>query len=339
MSQQKLILPRLFIVSPCYNEEEVLPETISRLTAILKHLVRDNLIKSNSGMLFVDDGSRDNTWSIIHQYNKSNPFVCGLKLARNAGHQNALLAGLMAAKEEADIVISIDADLQDDLDVIRQFILEYSKGYDIVYGVRKSRETDTIFKRTTALAFYRLMEKMGVNVVYNHADYRLLSKRVLDNLDRFEEVNLFLRGLIPLIGYKSTNVFYDRQERFAGESKYPLKKMLSFAFEGITSFSVKPIRFITTIGFALSVLSVVMASYALVQKLIGNVISGWASIMISIWFIGGIQLISLGLIGEYVGKIYKETKRRPRYIVDERLSSFSSINGEEIKNRELVYHK
>ncbi|MCV9949751.1 glycosyltransferase family 2 protein [Paenibacillus sp. BT-177] len=329
--------PVLTLVIPCYNEEEVLPETISRLTVILEELAESELISKHSKMLFVDDGSRDQTWDIIASYNLKNPFVSGLKLAKNAGHQNALLSGLMEAKETSDCVISVDADLQDDLNAIREFIIKFKEGYDIVYGVRKSRTTDTFFKRSTAQGFYRVMSKMGVNIVYNHADYRLMSKRVLQELSNFKEVNLFLRGLVPLIGYKSTEVYYDRHERFAGESKYPLKKMLAFAFDGITSFSVTPIRLISAVGFGMFGISLLIAAYTLISKFLGTTVWGWSSLMLSIWFIGGLQLVALGLIGEYIGKIYKEVKQRPKYIIETILDSQSTLNTENTKkvnNRE-----
>lgn len=327
--------PILALVIPCYNEEEVLPETIKRLTTTFDDLIEKNKIAYESKMLFVDDGSRDRTWEIIEENNKTNTFVHGLKLAKNAGHQNALLAGLNHAKEFSDCIISVDADLQDDLNVIEEFIEKFKHGYDVVYGVRKSRATDTFFKRSTAQGFYRLMNSMGVNVVYNHADYRLMSKRVLHHLSEFREVNLFLRGLIPLIGFKSTEVYYDRNERFAGESKYPLKKMLAFAFDGITSFSVTPIRLISGIGFLMFLFSFVIAIYILVNKFIGNTTSGWSSLMISIWFIGGLQLVALGLIGEYIGKIYKEVKARPKYIIEKNTVHLSQKN-KQTEARELV---
>lgn len=323
--------PVLTLVIPCYNEEEVLPETISRLTVILEELAESQLISKHSKMLFVDDGSRDKTWDIIASYNLKNPFVSGLKLAKNAGHQNALLSGLMEAKETSDCVISVDADLQDDLNAIREFIIKFKEGYDIVYGVRKSRTTDTFFKRSTAQGFYRVMSKMGVNIVYNHADYRLMSKRVLQELSNFKEVNLFLRGLVPLIGYKSTEVYYDRHERFAGESKYPLKKMLAFAFDGITSFSITPIRLISAVGFAMFGISLLITVYTIISKLLGTTVWGWSSLMLSIWFIGGLQLVALGLIGEYIGKIYKEVKQRPKYIIETLLDSQSTLDTENTK--------
>jgi polyisoprenyl-phosphate glycosyltransferase len=311
--------PILGIVVPCYNEEEVLPETTKRLTAVIQDLIQRNLISKDSYILYVDDGSKDKTWELIQLLFSDNPFVSGLKLAQNAGHQKALLAGLMKAKETADCVISIDADLQDDLDVIAEFIDRFHKGYDVVYGVRNDRTSDTFFKRTTAQGYYKIMRLMGVNLVYNHADYRLMSKNVLNKLSTFKEYNLFLRGIIPLIGFKSTQVYYERHERFAGESKYPLRKMLAFAFDGITSFSVTPIRFVTYVGLSFSIISLLVGGYALVSKFFGATISGWTSLILSVWFIGGIQLMSIGLIGEYIGRIYKETKQRPKYIVEEHL--------------------
>jgi glycosyltransferase involved in cell wall biosynthesis len=313
--------PILHIVVPCYNEEEVLAETIKRLSLVLDHLIQERLISSNSVLLFVDDGSRDRTWELIEQYHLDNAYVTGLKLARNVGHQNALLAGLMTAKEQADCVISIDADLQDDLAVIHTFVVKFLEGAEIVYGIRQNRESDTFFKRSTALGFYRLMAKLGANIEYNHADFRLMSKRALDQLERFKEVNLFLRGIVPLIGFRTAKVYYDRSERFAGQSKYPLKKMIGFALDGITSLSVTPIRFVTLAGFLLFVVSLLAGVYAVVSKLSGNTVSGWASLMVSVWFIGGIQLVSMGLIGEYIGKIYKEVKSRPLYIVEKKLAA------------------
>ncbi|WP_438434609.1 glycosyltransferase family 2 protein [Gorillibacterium sp. sgz500922] len=308
--------PVLSLVIPCYNEEEVLPESINQLTLVTNKLIKKGKISPKSKLLFVNDGSRDRTWEIIEEAAQQNPLVRGLKLSRNVGHQNALLAGLNEARNYSDCVISVDADLQDDLSIIEEFIDKYDEGFDIVYGVRRSRTTDTFFKRSTAQGFYRLMNVMGVNVVYNHADYRLMSKRTLEHLNEYKEVNLFLRGLVPLIGFKSTNVYYDRHERFAGESKYPLKKMLAFAFDGITSFSVTPIRLITSVGFVLFAFSVLIGLYTIFSKIMGNTTTGWSSLMLSIWFIGGIQLVALGLIGEYIGKIYKEVKARPKYIVE-----------------------
>lgn len=311
-----MMTPVLTIVVPCFNEEEVLPETFSQLTYLIKRLTNIKLISENSRILFVDDGSRDDTWSMIYKESLHNEYVKGLKLARNVGHQNALLAGLFTARDYSDCVVSIDADLQDDIHVIQEFVEKYNEGYEIVYGVRNKRDTDTFFKRHTAQGFYKLMRKMGVNLIYNHADYRLMSKRALYELERFGEVNLFLRGIVPLIGFQSTSVYYDRKERAAGVSKYPLKKMLAFAFDGITSFSVTPIRFVLILGFLSFFISLLFGAYFIRLKILGNTVSGWTSIIASIWLIGGLQLIAIGLIGEYVGKVYKETKQRPRYIVD-----------------------
>ncbi|RTE09877.1 glycosyltransferase family 2 protein [Paenibacillus whitsoniae] len=311
--------PILTIVVPCYNEEEVLPETVFRLSAILDGMIAEALISADSTMLLVDDGSKDATWQLIDRFHEANTFVTGLKLARNAGHQSALLAGLMQAKAYSDCVVSIDADLQDDTDVIREFVVKYREGYDIVYGVRQDRSSDTLFKRATAQGFYKLMTSLGVKIHYNHADFRLMSKRTLDEMERFQEVNLFLRGIVPLLGFPSTQVYYDRKERFAGESKYPLRKMLAFAFDGITSFSVTPIRFVTVLGFLLFALSVVAAIYALIGKIVGANVTGWTSLILSVWFIGGVQLLALGLIGEYIGKIYKEVKHRPKFVIEKRL--------------------
>ncbi|MDD9266475.1 glycosyltransferase family 2 protein [Paenibacillus sp. GCM10023248] len=312
--------PILTIVVPCYNEEEVLPETVFRLSGVLDALIADQLVASTSTMLFVDDGSKDATWSLIERFHAANSFVTGLKLARNAGHQSALLAGLLHAKAYSDCVVSIDADLQDDTDAIREFIVKYREGYDIVYGIRQDRSADTWFKRATAQGFYRFMTSLGVKIHYNHADFRLMSKRTLDNLEKFKEVNLFLRGMVPLVGFPSTQVYYDRKERFAGESKYPLRKMLAFAFDGITSFSVTPIRFVTLMGFLLFLLSVLAGIYAIVGKLLGATVTGWTSLILSVWFIGGVQLLALGLIGEYIGKIYKEVKQRPLFVVEKALN-------------------
>jgi glycosyltransferase involved in cell wall biosynthesis len=308
--------PVLTVVVPCYNEEDILPETISQLQQLLKELINDGLVSIKSKILFVDDGSKDRTWEIIYKEGLNNELVRGLKLARNVGHQNALLAGLFTAKEHSDCVVSIDADLQDDIGVIREFIMKFHDGFEIVYGVRKGRDTDTLFKRSTAQGFYKVMKKLGVDLVYNHADFRLMSKRAVQELDRFNEVNLFLRGIVPLLGFRSDVVYYDRLERKAGETKYPLKKMLAFAFDGITSFSVSPIRFVLIIGFVSFFMSLLFGGYFLTLKFLGNTETGWTSLITSIWLIGGLQLIAIGLIGEYVGKIYKETKQRPKYIVD-----------------------
>jgi len=308
--------PILTIVVPCYNEEEVLPNTLQQLSTFLTELISNKEISKESKLLFVDDGSKDRTWSIIYKESLNNTIIKGLKLSRNVGHQNALLAGLFRAKLRSDCVISIDADLQDDIDVIKGFLDKFKEGFDIVYGVRKERKTDTFFKRYTAQSFYRLMKTMGVQLVYNHADFRLMSKRAIEELEQFDEINLFLRGIVPLIGFQATEIYYDRKERQAGETKYPFKKMLSFAIDGITSFSVTPIRFVSLVGFTSFFVSLLFGGYFLTLKFTGNTTTGWTSLITSIWLIGGLQLIAIGLIGEYIGKIYKESKRRPRYIVD-----------------------
>ena len=309
----------LYLVIPCYNEEAVLHETGNRLLEKITTMMKDNIISTESKILFVNDGSKDKTWEIITELHNQNNIFSGVNLSRNKGHQNALLAGLMTAKEYADITISLDADLQDDIEVIDKFVEQYYKGSDVVYGVRSSRQTDTFFKRTTALAFYKFMNVLGVDVMYNHADYRLMSKRAVQGLSEFKEVNLFLRGIVPLIGYRYSVVEYERHERFAGESKYPLKKMLAFAWDGITSFSIKPIRIITGLGFTIFALSLIALIYSLIVKIFKQPISGWTSLTLSIWMIGGIQLLSLGVIGEYIGKIYNETKARPRFIIADKL--------------------
>ena len=309
----------LYLVIPCYNEEEVLYETASQLLALTDSMIRENLISPDSRIAFVDDGSKDKTWQIIEELSERHVWVTGIKLAKNAGHQNALLAGMMTVRERADMIVSADADLQDDISIIRDFVIQYNNGNDVVYGVRSSRDTDSFFKRNTALLFYKMMRALGVDIVYNHADYRLMSRRAVDALSEFNEVNLFLRGLVPLVGFPSATVSYERKERFAGTSKYPLKKMLKFAFEGITSFSIKPIRLITGTGAMISFFSILAAVYALISKIAGVTVPGWTSLMLSIWFIGGVQLLSLGLIGEYVGKVYQEAKHRPRYIIEKTL--------------------
>ncbi len=306
----------LYVVVPCYNEEEVLNETSRQMLELFDKMKRAELINNKSRIVFVDDGSKDRTWSIIDTLSREHTEIAGIKLAHNAGHQNALYGGLMTVKDQCDCAISIDADLQDDISVIPEMVRKFRDGCDVVYGVRNRRDTDTFFKRTTAVMFYKLMNLMGVKIVFNHADYRLMSRRALDALSEFEERNMFLRGMVPLVGYRSDCVYYDRNERFAGESKYPLKKMLSFAFDGITSFSISPIRMISAFGAIVCVIAVIMAVYALVEKLLGNTGAGWASLMMSIWFIGGVQLLSVGLIGEYIGKLYKEVKRRPRFIIE-----------------------
>lgn len=311
-----MIDPVLTIVVPCYNEEEVLPETISVLKNELKQLIDINEISNDSKVLFVDDGSRDRTWSIIYKDSLESKMIHGLKLARNVGHQNALLAGMITASKTSDCIITIDADLQDDVGVIKDFIRNYKDGFDIVYGVREKRDTDKLFKKATAVGFYKMIQKLGVHLVYNHADFRLMSKRAVEELEKFEEVNLFLRGIVPLIGFPSTSVYYDRKERFAGDTKYPLKRMLSFAFEGITSFSVTPIRFVMLIGILFFFTSLLFGTYFITLKFLGETQTGWTSLITSIWLIGGLQLIAIGLIGEYIGKVYKESKRRPRYSID-----------------------
>lgn len=309
----------LGIVLPCYNEEEVILETSKRLTTLLKQLIQSNKVKNDSKIYFIDDGSKDKTWQIIESLVNDNNFVSGIKLSRNQGHQNALLAGLHTA--DGDALISIDADLQDDVTVIEDMVDEYAKGNIIVYGVRRQRTTDTFFKRWTALLFYKLMLSMGVDIEYNHADYRLMGRQAIDNLKEYGEVNLFLRGIVPLIGFQSTSVFYDRSERYAGESKYTLGKMLAFAWNGITSFSVVPLRLITTLGFITLFLTLTMSLWVVgVRFITGEAIPGWASTVLPIYFLGGIQIFSIGIIGEYLGKVYSETKSRPRYIIEKILT-------------------
>ena len=309
----------LYLVIPCYNEEEVLPETSKRLTAKLGAMIEMGLISQDSKIVFVNDGSKDHTWQLIRQYHEENPMIQGINLSRNKGHQSALLAGLMTVKEYCDMAISMDADLQDDVDAIEQFVEKYYEGCEVVYGVRSERKTDSFFKRASAQSFYKLMLHMGVEIVYNHADYRLMSRRALDEMEGFKEVNLFLRGIVPLIGFQSGVVTYERHERFAGESKYPLKKMLNFAFDGITSFSVKPIRMVTTLGIIIFAISILMLIYFLITWCIGWTVPGWTSIVVSVWAIGGLQLLAIGIIGEYIGKIYMETKARPKFIGQEYL--------------------
>ena len=313
----------LYVVIPCYKEEEVLPETSKRMKEKMNTLISKGKISEKSRVMFVNDGSTDRTWEIIRDLHSKDKLFSGVNLSRNRGHQNALLAGLMTAKNYADMVISMDADLQDDINAIDEMVDKYYEGCDVVYGVRSSRAKDTFFKKFTAEGFYKIMKAMGGDIVFNHADYRLMSKRALEGLAEFKEVNLFLRGIVPEIGYKSGIVEYERAERFAGESKYPLKKMLSFAFDGITSFSIKPIRFIMDLGFLISFVSVIALIWSICVKIWGSSEAGWASIMASIWLIGGIELLSIGVIGEYVGKMYKETKHRPRFIIE------SVLNNEE----------
>ncbi len=313
--------PTVYLVIPCYNEEEVLPETVHRLTDKLEAMREAGLANGHSRMLLVDDGSKDKTWELITRFNQENPYVEGVKLAHNRGHQNALLCGLMTAMPRCDCAISLDADLQDDVDALDQFVQKYKEGCDVVYGVRNKRDTDTWFKRTTAEGFYKVMKLLGVDVVFNHADYRLMSRRALEGLSEYREVNLFLRGMVPLIGYRSDYVYYDRHERFAGESKYPLKKMIALALDGISSFSVKPLKLISNFGVIVSVLSVFGLLYALVSYFAGWAVSGWTAIVCSIWLLGGLQMLCLGVVGGYIGKIYNEVKARPRYRVEEYLQN------------------
>ncbi|MDD7402511.1 MAG: glycosyltransferase family 2 protein [Butyribacter sp.] len=306
----------VWLVIPCYNEQEVLPETSRQLKKIMQHLMQQEKISKDSRIAFVNDGSKDATWQMISQLHDEDSLFVGINLAHNRGHQNALFAGLMVAKEHADAAISLDADLQDDVAAIEQFVDKFNAGKDIVYGVRSTRKTDTRFKRSTAHLFYKFMNFMGADTLEDHADYRLMSKRALEALSEYEEVNLFLRGLVPLIGFETDVVYYERHERFAGESKYPLKKMLSFAVEGITSFSIKPIRMITVLGFFLFSISILLLIYFFITWLVGYTVAGWTTIVISVWGIGGLQLLALGVIGEYIGKTYLEVKHRPRYTIE-----------------------
>ena len=309
----------LYIVIPCYNEEAVIRETAKQVAVKMQQLYEKELISEKSKVLFVDDGSKDMTWPMIEALHAENPMYTGVKLSRNKGHQNALVAGLSTAVKYADMIVSMDADLQDDINAIDGFVQKYYEGCEVVYGVRSARKKDTFFKKFTAQAFYKLMLAMGVDIVYNHADYRLMSKRAVEEMLKFKEVNLFLRGIVPLVGFKSDSVYYERAERFAGESKYPLKKMLSFAVDGITSFSIKPIRMITTLGFLIFVVSLCMLVYSFVRHFTGHTSIGWSSMFVSIWAIGGLQILSIGIIGEYIGKIYMETKERPKFIIEKEL--------------------
>ena len=310
--------PVLYIVIPCYNEQEVLPITAPQFLAKIHQLIAAGKISESSRILFVNDGSRDRTWEIIRELAASDEHYIGISQSRNRGHQNAVLAGLMEAKDRCDITISIDCDGQDDINAMDAMVDEYLSGSEVVYGVRESRETDTFFKRTTAQGFYRFLSAMGAEVVYNHADYRLISARVLKEFAHFEEVNLFLRGLVPLVGFKSSSVYYKRAERLAGESHYPLRKMIALAVDGITSLSVKPLHLITGFGVFVAILSFIGVLWALISALCGSTVAGWASTTCIVCFVSGVQLICLGILGEYVGKIYMEVKRRPRYIISER---------------------
>lgn len=323
--------PILYMVIPCYNEEKVLPITAPLFLEKLNFLIGENKISQKSRILFINDGSRDATWDIIDKLSQEDTHYCGIAQSRNRGHQNAVLAGLMEAKQYCDITISIDCDGQDDINAMDKMVDEYLNGYDIVYGVRSSRDTDTFFKRFTAQSFYKILSSMGVETVYNHADYRLVSKRVLEAFADFKEVNLFLRGMFPLVGFKSTQVYYERHERIAGESHYPLSKMLGLAFDGITSLSVKPIHTVIGFGMIVSLLSFCMIIYVLVSFFIGSAVQGWASTCAIICFVSGVQLICLGVIGEYVGKIYMETKARPRYIISERTENLKEIERDKEK--------
>ena len=319
---------KLYIVIPCYNEEKVLPITAPQFLAKIESLVKKGLISDDSRIMFVNDGSKDKTWDIINSLAKSDEHYIGISQSRNRGHQNAVLAGLMEAKDHCDITISIDCDGQDDINAMDQMVAAYLDGCEVVYGVRSKRDTDTFFKRFTAEGFYKLMNWMGAEVVFNHADYRLISSRVLHELANYKEVNIFLRGMVPLVGFKSTSVYYERHERIAGESHYPLKKMVALAFDGITSLSVKPIRMITGLGAFFAIISFIGVIWAVIMSILGNTVSGWASTVCIVCFMGGIQLLCLGVIGEYIGKIYLETKARPRYIISERTYEAENIKDE-----------
>lgn len=312
-------MEKLYVVIPCYNEEEVLEETRRRLKEKLSSLINNKKISKESKVIFVNDGSKDKTWDLICSFHENDRLFGGINLSRNRGHQNALVAGLLTVRDDADIVISMDADLQDDINAIDSMLEKRKDGCEVVYGVRSSRKKDSFFKRFTAQAFYKFMSIMGVDVIYNHADYRLTSKRVLNEFANYKEVNLFLRGIFPLVGFKSDVVYYERAERFAGVSKYPLKKMLNFAWDGITSFSVKPIRFILNLGIFILILSICMIFNSIIRKIAGNTVDGWTFIVSSLWLLGGVEMLSIGIIGEYIGKIYSETKARPRYIVQDYL--------------------
>ena len=311
-------MKKLAIVIPCYNEEEVFSEISKQITNKLNVLIEMKLIATESFVCFVDDGSRDKTWSLIDQLSKEDPRVRGIKLSNNRGHQNALVAGLVSCEPHCDMTISIDADLQDDINTIDQMVIKYNQGFEIVYGVRSKRDTDTFLKKWSALSFYRVMKVFGVNIIYNHADYRLVSANVLQKFNEYKEVNLFLRGIFPTIGFKSTTVEYERHERFAGESKYPLRKMIAFAVEGITSFSTVPLSLVTYLGLITTVMAIILTLWAIYEKAFGSTIPGWSSTIISIYFLGAVQLLSLGLIGQYVGKIYNEVKDRPRFFIEDK---------------------
>lgn len=306
-------IPVLYFVIPCYNEQEALPVTARIIKTKMQDLIANHQISENSHVVFINDGSKDTTWNIIQALYEENHLFRGIKLSRNYGHQNALLAGLMTVRQECDIVISMDADLQDDIHAVDAMLEKYQQGCEIVYGIRSDRETDTAFKKMTAQGYYKFMNAIGVELIYNHADYRLMSQRVLQELSGYEEVNLFLRGLVPMLGFQTGEVYYSRASRLQGESKYPLKKMLNFAFEGITSLSVKPIRMITSLGIGIFLISLIMLVYILVRHFQGYTVTGWTFLAVSVWGIGGLQLLGIGIVGEYIGKIYLETKHRPRY--------------------------
>ena len=312
-------MTKLFIAVPCYNEEEVLPDSAAKLSAKLRSMMAGGMISDDSRIVFIDDGSKDRTWALIEELHKSDSIFSGIRLSRNRGHQNALMCGLMTLRDEADAVISIDADLQDDIDTFDEMVKKFEDGCDVVYGVRSKRATDTFFKRFTAEGYYKLLNHMGAKVIFNHADFRLMSRRALGAFAEFKETNLFLRGLVPMVGFRSDIVTYERSERLAGESKYPLKKMLALAWEGITSLSTKPIKLITRLGLIIFLVSIVMLIYSLVRYFTGATQTGWASLAVSVWALGGLQLLAIGIIGEYIGKIYMESKHRPRYIVEEYL--------------------
>lgn len=309
--------PTLYIVSPCFNEQDVLPATNTRLTELMAGMIADGSISPDSRITYVSDGSTDDTWPLIRSFSDVSPIVCGIKLAGNAGHQNALIAGLTSVKDRCDIMITIDADLQDDISVIPTMVDEFKRGCDIVYGVRNKRKSDTFFKRTSAQAFYRVMRTLGVKTIYNHADYRLMSRRAVDQLLLYKERNMFLRGIVPLIGYKTARVAYDRSERLAGKSKYPFSKMVNFAIDGITSFSIKPVRLVLSLGLTFLVIALCIMVYVLYSYFSGRAVSGWSSMIMSIWIVGGFILIGLGIVGEYIGKIYIEVKNRPRYNIED----------------------
>lgn len=311
--------PILYVVVPCYNETEVLHETAKQLKKALLKLIKSQAIANGSRVMFVDDGSTDETWDTIKDLHQKDEIFTGVSLAHNRGHQNALLAGLMTAKEHADVIVSMDADLQDDVTIMKTMLEKFQEGAEIVYGVRSSRKKDSRFKRWTAEGFYKFMQAMGVEVIFNHADYRLTSKKALNELEKYREVNLFLRGIFPMLGFKTDTVYYERRERFAGTSKYPLGKMLGLAWNGVSSLSIKPLRFVTTIGFIITFVSIAVLIYTVIVKILGMTVSGWAFTTCSIWLVGGIQTLSLGIIGEYIGKIYSEVKARPRYCIEENL--------------------